>query len=152
MVKINILSPWFWIPFVLTLGIITMIDSCREDKHEPIPIISKPMVVSEPVETPVEVGKDIYVTDNMNDENSAIVDSVTAASFWYVYYNAHIVKTDSRYAGYMVIQLSTPYYDVNEAMHKILPTIAIDDFVGVEFFKRVPLESYQSYLKSITHD
>jgi len=114
---------------------------CTDKKYNDV----APVVLETP-EGEFEVGKDIYVTDNMNDENSSTVtEPITTVSYWYVFYEVGGIVNG--YKGYKVIQLSTPYFDVCKAQLSILPTAGEKDYVGIEFFKRVPIETYKSYLE-----
>lgn len=99
-------------------------------------------------EEEITSSKDVFVTDNINDENSAIISEPSnTVSFWYVYYNVHIKTNDVTYNGYSIIRCTHPYFDVEEAVLSILPNYTKNDFVGIQFFKRVPLESYNAFIK-----
>lgn len=107
----------------------------------------QPVAIEEPIEAEIIAGKDVYLTDNINDESSAVItETSTTVSYWYIYYNAHIKSSDARYTGYEIVELSTPYFDIHSAIIKVIPTYKNDeDFVGIEYFKRVPFETYKSY-------
>ena len=88
--------------------------------------------------------KDVYITDNINDENSSILtESNNTVSYWYVYYNVHRAKPENFWTGYDVVELSTPYFDISSAIIIIFPQYTDEDFVGIEYFKRVPIETYK---------
>lgn len=132
----GILSIWFCCMIAIGSG-------CGDPK--PIPIVN---VDDSTDDTSIESGKDVYVTDNMNDENSAMVtEPSTTVSYWYIYYDVHIVKGDSRYQGWKVISLPTPYFDTYKAVRILVPTFVDEDYVGIQFFKRVPIETYTAFLK-----
>lgn len=80
-----------------------------------------------------------FVTSDMNDSTDAVVTK-EAVSYWYVYYTFN-----SEYEGYKVVEISKPYFDLSEAITKIRPNYIEKDFVGIQFFKRVPFETYESY-------
>lgn len=131
--------------FLVVWGFTSFVSYVFIPESKPTPIVIK--TVETAVEVPMESGKDVYVTDNMNDENLATITDSSPVSYWYVDYSVHVAKSDSRYEGWQVIQLTHPYYDTYEAVHAILPTYIKEDYVGVHFFKRVPFEVYKSFLK-----
>lgn len=129
-----------FITILVALGILLLCCvGCTEKKVPETPVV---------VETPegeFEVNKDVYVTDNINDENSGIVtEPNTTISFWYIFYE--VKSGDNQYEGYKIVQLPYPYFDLNKVQLAILPTADEKDYVGIKFFKRVPLETYKSYL------
>lgn len=79
------------------------------------------------------------------DENEDIVVTKDTVSFWYVYYTARIDDGDNRYDGYKVIKINTSYFEITKAIFQIVPNYKEKDYVGVQFFKRVPYETYKSY-------
>lgn len=85
-----------------------------------------------------------YITPDMNDSADAVVSKVSV-SYWYVYYNIHIKSSDAQYKGYEVVELTTPYFTIEETITILLPKYKDEDFVGIEFFKRVPYETYKSF-------
>ncbi len=107
----------------------------------------KPPVKVKQIEEPeIIAGQDVYVSDNMNDESSSIVtEPSTTVSYWYVSFSAHIKSSDASYNGYRVVVIQHPYFDINDAIHAIVPAYVEDDYVGITFFKRVPFETYKSF-------
>lgn len=114
-----------------------------------VTLITPKSIASTPtkVETEVITGKDVYVSDNMNDESSAIVNPNETVSYWYVSYTARIKKPESEYVGYKVISIPHPYFDVKSAIFEITPKYTEEDYVGISFFKRVPFETYKAYIE-----
>jgi len=110
----------------------------------------KPKPTAKETSTEVELDpliKEVYITDSINDENLATVtEPLTKASYWFVKYELSVKSTQVEMRGWMVVELSTPYFDTHEAVIKIYPQYKEEDYVGLDFFKRVPYETYQSYI------
>ena len=138
--KYRIIGWVIGIVILVPIVIILHLNGNNDDKQQIPPIVYEQ-------EPEIESVKDVYVTDNLNDENSSIVtEPSTAVSFWYVYFHASVKSGESIFDGYKVIQISHPYFDVNEARLKLVSTATDADYVGVTFFKRVPLETYNAYI------
>jgi len=119
-------------------------------KTKPVPVVRVENVdetVPDTIATTI-AGKDVYVTDNINDENLGIVtEPLTTVSYWYVTYNVHIADGDKRWEGWQVLELKAPYFDTYAVIYQLVPAFVKEDYVGIDFFKRVPLETYQAYIR-----
>lgn len=91
----------------------------------------------------------VYVTPDITDSvDATITVNKDTVSYWYVYFTVHIKSGDNSYNGYKVIKIAKPYYDIPLAINAIVPNSKDEDYIGVEFFKRVPYETYKSYKDS----
>ena len=70
------------------------------------------------------------------------------STYWYVTYDTHIANNDVRYNGYTVIVLETPYFDIEQAIKQIVPKYTTADYVGINFFQLVPVETYKAFKRS----
>jgi hypothetical protein len=134
---------------VLALGIFIVV-SCENDKvkKDKAYIANQERIETEQA-SDVEPPKEVYTTDNINDENSAkVTEPSNAVSYWYVYFEAKVASPENEWEGFKIIELPTPYFDVDVANNTILPSGKENDFVGIHFFKRVPFETYNAYLQN----
>jgi hypothetical protein len=125
---------------ILLILSIFVLFSCGEEKKKPVPFKAplettetEPEAVAEPVvlETPEPVAEYKPYT-----------------TYWYVYYNTHIISSDNRYTGYTIIPLESPYFDVAIAVKALEPKATPEDFVGIQFFQQVQVETYKAFKKS----
>ncbi len=75
-------------------------------------------------------------------DGDKVIDSTNMESYWYIHF--HVSTKVSQYDGYNVIKLSTSYFDIIKAIKVIVPNYTESDYVGIDFFKRVPYETYLS--------
>ena len=127
------------------IGTCFLIHGCTpKPKPAPAPIISNQ---DEESQSETSQGKDVYVTDNINDENvSKVTESSNTVSYWYISYHASLKKDDNMFDGYKVVSIDVPYYDVYKIRKAAVPYVKDEDYVGINFFKRVPFETYKAYL------
>lgn len=82
------------------------------------------------------------------ETNEPIDEHKAWTTYWYVSYDVHISSGDTRYTGYTIVVLETTYFDVERSIKQIVPTYVKEDFVNIQFFQQVPVETYKSFQKS----
>lgn len=110
------------IGLVLTVMFLGFSDIGEEKKPQP------PKVE----EFPIEIDEPNYCTTETNQEDAV------GESYWFVKYEA------PGYRGYGVYKLNTEYFDTYAITLLIYPNFVKTDYVGIDFFQKVPKATYDA--------
>lgn len=88
--------------------------------------------------------RNVYVSEDNFDMYDPYNGSLTqdTASYWYVYYTFN-----HDHSGFKVVKIDVPYFDVLRVQKAIKPTVADNDYLGIEFFERVTFECYMNFIR-----
>lgn len=113
-------------------------------------VVEKPIDLYSEVDTPTPDTPDVIekiVVQKVYqpvDFSAYQVDETSESSYWYIY---HSRKGNSVF-GYDIIELDTPYFDVNKAIGILKKSTGApkDKYFGILFFKQVPFETYKAFI------